>query len=108
MRLSSKRLNVTRLGAGPAAEVRSAALISLGSASPDIISCYASCYPGHDLLRKPASALQEHAAAAMIAPTARRCKRVECRDPDFGRCNVRLRTQNARHGIVSGITMMPY
>src|SRR5271157_3239102 len=36
MRLSSKRLNVTRLGAGPAAAIRAAARASLGSASSDI------------------------------------------------------------------------
>src|ERR1700730_18309502 len=36
MRLSSKRLNVTRLGKGPAAAWRTAARASLGSASSDI------------------------------------------------------------------------
>src|SRR5205823_14871581 len=36
MRLSSKRLNVTRLGRGPAAAMRAAARASLGSVSSDI------------------------------------------------------------------------
>jgi hypothetical protein len=36
MRLSSRRLNVTRLGNGPAAAWRAAARFSLGSASSDI------------------------------------------------------------------------
>src|SRR5437764_11864692 len=36
MRLSSKRLNVTRLGRGPAAAIRAAARASLGSVSSDI------------------------------------------------------------------------
>src|ERR1700676_3162590 len=36
MRLSSIRLNVTRLGTGPAAALRAAARASLGSASSDI------------------------------------------------------------------------
>src|SRR5258708_31106321 len=36
IRLSSKRLNVTRLGKGPAAALRAAAWLSLGSASSDI------------------------------------------------------------------------
>src|ERR1700730_9156089 len=36
IRLSSKRLNVTRLGKGPAAELRTAAPYSLGSASSDV------------------------------------------------------------------------
>src|SRR5258708_39628629 len=36
IRLSSKRLNVTRLGKGPAAALRTAARLSLGSASSDI------------------------------------------------------------------------
>src|ERR1700681_1586829 len=36
MRLSSRRLNVTRLGNGPAAALRAAARASLGSASSDI------------------------------------------------------------------------
>ena len=38
MRLSSSRLNVTRLGEGPAAVTRTAARASLGSASSDIKS----------------------------------------------------------------------
>src|SRR6266567_8984066 len=36
MRSSSKRLNVTRLGNGPAAALRAAARLSLGSASSEI------------------------------------------------------------------------
>src|SRR5580704_10439104 len=36
MRLSSRRLNVTRFGTGPAAALRAAARTSLGSASSDI------------------------------------------------------------------------
>src|SRR5256885_8896809 len=36
MRLSSNRLNVTRLGRGPAAAIRAAARASLGSVSSDI------------------------------------------------------------------------
>src|SRR5258705_6043120 len=36
IRSSSKRLNVTRLGNGPAAALRAAARLSLGSASSDI------------------------------------------------------------------------
>jgi hypothetical protein len=36
IRLSSKRLNVTRLGEEPAAALRAAARLSLGSASSDI------------------------------------------------------------------------
>src|ERR1700738_468610 len=36
IRLSSRRLNVTRLGNGPAAALRAAARASLGSASSDI------------------------------------------------------------------------
>src|SRR5664279_3851811 len=36
MRLSSRRLNVTRLGVGPAAATRAATRASLGSASSDI------------------------------------------------------------------------
>src|SRR6266404_2517715 len=58
MRLSSKRLNVTRLGKAPAAALRAAARFSLGSASSDIELM------AHLLL-----------SGDMIAPTARRRKR---------------------------------
>src|SRR5258707_6843991 len=54
MRLSSKRLNVTRFGKTPAAAVRAAARFSLGSASSDIkIMAHNSCHLSY-----------------MIAPTA--------------------------------------
>src|ERR1700736_1639252 len=52
MRLSSKRLNVTRPGKAPAAALRAAARLSLGSASSDIELMRISCHYGHDLVPK--------------------------------------------------------
>src|ERR1700704_397958 len=62
--------------------------------------CYASCHLGHDLLRKPASTFRHHAAADMIAPTARRCKRAVAEMYKFT-------GEIGRHGIVSGIIIRP-
>src|ERR1700733_7527329 len=59
IRLSSRRLNVTRLGTGPAAACRAAARRSLGSASSDI-----------ELMERLRCHLRD-----MIAPTAGGCKR---------------------------------
>src|SRR3954464_3332659 len=62
--------------------------------------CYASCHPGHDLLRKQAFTFQNHAAIDMIAPTARRRKRGVTKMDKF-------KGETGRHGIVSGITIRP-
>src|SRR6266478_1002502 len=92
IRLSSRRLNVTRLGKGPAAAERAAARLSLGSASSDIelmerlLSCHFS---------------------DMIAPTAPGCKRAAAASnaADRPRC---VRQETHRHGIVSGIIIPPH
>src|SRR6266850_1145053 len=62
--------------------------------------CYASCHLRHDLLRKPASTVQDHAAANMIAPTARGCKRAGTEMYEF-------KGKIGRHGIVRRIIIRP-
>src|ERR1700692_2803755 len=96
IRWSSKRLNVTRLGTGPAAALRAAARLSLGSASSDI-----------ELMERLLSCHLED----MIAPTGHGCKRAMARAPDFARDRLSLgpfQPETRRHGIVSGIIILPY
>src|ERR1700730_2690580 len=64
MRLSSRRLNVTRLGKGPAAAVRTAARLSLGSASSIGLM---GAPPGIRTIwsRRPAAAARAPSAAAL-------------------------------------------
>src|ERR1700722_677053 len=91
MRLSSKRLNVTRPGTAPAAALRAAARLSLGSASSDI-----------ELMKRLLSCHLDD----MIAPTGHRCKRAAAGAPNpcrGGLSVARIRTETPRHGIVSGI-----
>src|ERR1700742_3858021 len=83
IRLSSRRLNVTRLGEGPAATVRAAARLSLGSVSSDIELMRVSCHLTY-----------------MAAPTdlRRKRRRCLCQRPTPG-----IQPEAQRHGIVSGI-----
>src|SRR5258706_12304930 len=61
MRLSSKRLNVTRLGKALAAALRAAARFSLGSASSDIeLMAHLLVITGVILFRKPVSTFRDH------------------------------------------------
>src|SRR5258708_32832709 len=84
IRLSSSRLNVTRPGIGPAAALRAAARISLGSASSDIeLMERLLSSPGMIFSEKPASTFRDHAATGMIAPTAHGCKRGTATGPKF-------------------------
>src|SRR5476651_971263 len=75
-------------------------LSRLDQPPPTSNPCYASCHLRHDLLRKPASTSQDHAAADMIAPTARGCKRAVAEMHKFT-------SEIGRHGIVSGIIIPP-
>src|ERR1700675_817260 len=83
MRLSSRRLNVTRLGKAPAAALRAAARTSLGSVSSDIeLIAHLLVSTSMPLFRKPESILRyrgssgrDHAVSDMIAPTGLRRKR---------------------------------
>src|ERR1700692_1999350 len=95
MRLSSKRLNVTRLGKGPAAACRAAAWLSLGSASSDIelMESLLSCFLHHFANR---ARLQEGRSAGW---------------PEFARdgsSRTPLRAETCRHAIVSGIIIPPH
>src|SRR4051794_28910576 len=95
MRLSSKRLNVTRLCAAAAELLRSAAPLSLGSASPDIKSMLRLLSFQARSSPKPGFHARDRATTVMIAPTARGCKRA-------AGGNGWIHEQNHRHGIVSG------
>src|SRR5215212_5992586 len=77
MRLSSKRLNVTRLGKGPAAAARTAARASLGSASSDIELMAPPVVSRHNIVATPHSGWLRGLQVGityMIAPTAGSCK----------------------------------
>src|SRR5947208_1150480 len=95
MRSSSKRLNVTRLGKGPAAALRAAAWLSLGSASSDI----------ELMLGLPSS--QRHDCADSARPQEGRGKTAWIRRQWDGArpCPAR---QIRRHGLVSGIIIPPH
>src|ERR1700684_1577097 len=86
-RFNSKRVNVTRLGNGPAAALRAAARLSLGSASSDIelMERLLSCHP-----------------ADMIAPTGHGCKRAMARAPDFTARPIVLGSVSERKHAVTG------
>src|SRR5882724_2003310 len=85
IRLSSKRLNVTRLGKGPAAALRAAAWLSLGSASSDIELMERLLYDFRPdpFFGKPKVHLPGSRRAGMIAPTAGGCKRAVAGAPKF-------------------------
>src|SRR6185369_7421146 len=97
IRLSSRRLNVTRFGGGTAVAVRATAGFSLGSVSSDVELM--------ERLLKPVPIFREHAEADMIALTAGRRKGVQIqRKPLRGPTS----RETSIHGIVSGILLLPY
>src|SRR5258708_23356095 len=92
MRLSSRRLNVTRLCWGPAAAVRAAARFSLGSASSDIeLMKRLLSSKVHD--RANRRTLQGPFANTVAGAT-------DC--PDLENPEI------SGHGIVSGIILLPH
>src|ERR1700682_1820649 len=88
MRLSSRRLNVTRFGWGPGAAVRAAARFSLGSASSDI-----------ELMKRLLSSKVYDCANRRTLQEAL-CK--------YRRRRSRLSAETWGHGIVSGIIFLPH
>src|ERR1035438_2040866 len=94
MRLSSIRLNVTRLGELPAAALRAAAWLSLGSASSDIeLMERLLSSQRHD--RANSGRLQEGLWRRRPYLVA-----ADCPAPRFP-------SETTRHGIVSGIIIPP-
>src|SRR5215212_6456786 len=105
MRLSSRRLNVTRFGGGVAVAVRATARFSLGSVSSDIELM-------ERLLSSQACSRSENRSPLfgarrghMIALTAGRRKGVQIqrKPPRMPR-----HAETSIHGIVSGILLLPY
>src|SRR6202035_318524 len=95
MRLSSKRLNVTRLGKGPAAACRAAAWLSLGSASSDI-----------ELMERLLSCRVHDCANGARLQEGRSAGRPEfARD---GSSRTPVLPETCRHAIVSGIIIPPH
>src|ERR1700682_3791776 len=105
MRLSSKRLNVTRPGKAPAAALRAAARLSLGSASSDIELMRISCHYGHDLV--PKTGLHFSGSCRDLHDRADRPPLQEApwqpeRDSCAADCLGAGGREKSRHGIVSG------
>src|SRR5579872_5665311 len=116
MRLSSKRLNVTRLGTVPAAAWRAAARLSLGSASSDIVlmerllpsqAMIFSKTGFHFALTRRRG--RDHVSGGMIAPTRARCKgAVAAESAPRPVTRAPKEAEIGRHGIVSGIIIPPH
>src|SRR5438132_311875 len=88
IRLSSRRLNVTRFGGGTAVAGRATARLSLGSVSSDI-----------ELMERLLSS-NLHDCANRRRPQGAQIRREPRRRPDFAETSI--------HGIVSGILLLPH